>query len=172
MPTSYMELKFAPHSRRRAGVYTICMACGQEFYRSKSAWRPTTRFCSRKCYFSSPENNPMFKKKHSTESIVKMITHPNRPTFPSGNTNPSHITSMDPSFRGTSITWWRDYLKRTIGHCQRCGFEDTRILIVHHKDRNTHNNVEENLELLCANCHLIEHYEANDGTFHFMKSEI
>lgn len=41
--------------------------------------------------------------------------------------------------------------------CERCGFEDVRALQVHHKDRDRHNNKRDNLEILCANCHMIEH---------------
>lgn len=41
--------------------------------------------------------------------------------------------------------------------CERCGFDNIKALEVHHKDRNRHNNKRENLEILCANCHMIEH---------------
>lgn len=48
-------------------------------------------------------------------------------------------------------------LKESEMKCERCGFDDPRALQVHHKDKNRKNNRLENLELLCANCHLIEH---------------
>jgi 5-methylcytosine-specific restriction endonuclease McrA len=52
------------------------------------------------------------------------------------------------------------------GACQRCGyFEVVAILEINHKDRNRKNKAEENLELLCPNCHTIEHLEAGDGQF-------
>jgi len=42
--------------------------------------------------------------------------------------------------------------------CERCGYDHNEAaLIVHHKDRNRNNNVIDNLEILCANCHAIEH---------------
>jgi hypothetical protein len=41
--------------------------------------------------------------------------------------------------------------------CQRCGYNKYEILQVHHKDRNTSNNVLSNLELICPNCHCEEH---------------
>ena len=42
--------------------------------------------------------------------------------------------------------------------CERCGYDRFEILQVHHKDRNTRNNLLENLELVCPNCHFEEHY--------------
>lgn len=43
--------------------------------------------------------------------------------------------------------------------CERCGYDKHHAaIIVHHKDRNRQNNSIENLEVLCACCHLIEHY--------------
>jgi hypothetical protein len=42
--------------------------------------------------------------------------------------------------------------------CERCGYnKDERALDVHHIDRNRDNNDISNLEVLCCNCHAIEH---------------
>jgi hypothetical protein len=42
--------------------------------------------------------------------------------------------------------------------CVRCGYsEHPEILGVHHKDRNRKNNDLNNLEILCPNCHSLEH---------------
>lgn len=45
--------------------------------------------------------------------------------------------------------------------CSKCGFSNELALEVHHKDKNRKNNLLENLEVLCANCHNIEH-KTND----------
>lgn len=43
--------------------------------------------------------------------------------------------------------------------CERCGYDKHEAaIIVHHKDRNRANNLADNLEVLCANCHAIEHW--------------
>jgi len=43
--------------------------------------------------------------------------------------------------------------------CHRCDFKQKpEILIVHHKDRDRSNNLLDNLEILCPNCHATEHY--------------
>lgn len=40
--------------------------------------------------------------------------------------------------------------------CMRCGFD--KFVVVHHKDRDRSNNDLSNLEILCPNCHAIEHW--------------
>lgn len=50
--------------------------------------------------------------------------------------------------------------------CARCGWNDyLQVLEVHHKDRNHKNNFLSNLELICPNCHSVEHYLAKDGQY-------
>lgn len=42
--------------------------------------------------------------------------------------------------------------------CNRCGYnKEPKILGVHHKDRDRNNNDLINLEVLCPNCHSLEH---------------
>lgn len=48
--------------------------------------------------------------------------------------------------------------RNMVEKCIRCGFNEFKqILGIHHKDRNRHNNDLSNLEVLCPNCHSIEH---------------
>lgn len=43
--------------------------------------------------------------------------------------------------------------------CERCGYNSHNApIIVHHRDRNRMNDAIENLEVLCCNCHAIEHW--------------
>ena len=44
--------------------------------------------------------------------------------------------------------------------CLLCGLKDERILAVHHKDHNTHNNTLINLVWLCYNCHRLVHIDS------------
>lgn len=41
--------------------------------------------------------------------------------------------------------------------CAKCGYNLKDALEVHHKDTNHDNNSLDNLEILCANCHRLEH---------------
>jgi hypothetical protein len=43
-------------------------------------------------------------------------------------------------------------------NCERCGYNKSEILQVHHRDRNRKNNDLSNLELVCPNCHYEEHF--------------
>lgn len=45
--------------------------------------------------------------------------------------------------------------------CERCLQQDktTRAVLVHHKDRNTRNLLDDNLESLCRPCHDVEHLQ-------------
>jgi 5-methylcytosine-specific restriction endonuclease McrA len=50
--------------------------------------------------------------------------------------------------------------------CNRCGFDaHPEILTVHHKDRDRSNNLTDNLEVLCPNCHALEHYAEGNKSF-------
>lgn len=45
--------------------------------------------------------------------------------------------------------------------CERCGYnKHEAAIVVHHIDRNRSNNDISNLEVLCANCHAIEHFNS------------
>lgn len=62
------------------------------------------------------------------------------------------------------------YAKRVLAgeqqSCSVCGWNDEPgILELHHKDRNSKNNHISNLQIMCPNCHSLEHYRAKDGQF-------
>lgn len=57
---------------------------------------------------------------------------------------------------------YRNYkLNNSCKKCENCGIQDIRVLQVHHIDKDRNNNELNNLKLLCANCHLIEHSIGN-----------
>ncbi len=50
--------------------------------------------------------------------------------------------------------------------CSRCGTNDRRILVVHHRDKNRKNNTIKNLLWMCHNCHyLIHHYKSESTAY-------
>ena len=64
--------------------YTFeCKECGNLF-KTKDKRR---KFCTRKCYFSNPKNNPFFGKEHSEESKDK-IGQKTKERYPSSEDNP------------------------------------------------------------------------------------
>lgn len=71
----------------------------------------------------------------------------------------------------------RTLIKRKIeylgGKCTKCGIDDKRVLQLHHKNKPKKGEMRQaswklikngEVELLCANCHLIVHYEKSETT--------
>jgi hypothetical protein len=70
------------------------------------------------------------------------------------------IKEIQPSHYGDELAHYRSKALANYPHyCVRCGYDkNISALVVHHKDRNRVNNSLDNLELICANCHAIEHW--------------
>jgi 5-methylcytosine-specific restriction endonuclease McrA len=50
--------------------------------------------------------------------------------------------------------------------CNHCGWNEVPgVLVTHHIDRNRSNGNIDNLEILCPTCHMVEHFNDNDGPF-------
>ena len=47
--------------------------------------------------------------------------------------------------------------------CIKCKTDDSRILAVHHRDKNRDNNSIKNLSWLCHNCHYLVHHFGNES---------
>lgn len=110
-----------------------CANCGKEINKTPSQIKRSktgNMYCSKTCAVS--KNNKLFKKWE------------NHPQYKKG-TN---------CYRNIKL----ESLSKEKQLCEKCGISDKRVLQVHHKDKNRQNNKLENLELLCANCHLIAHY--------------
>lgn len=73
----------------------------------------------------------------------------NNTLFKSGKNHPNYING-DACYRNIK-------LKESEGKCENCGNDNPCVLEVHHEDGDRKNNEIDNLKLLCANCHLIEH---------------
>ena len=41
--------------------------------------------------------------------------------------------------------------------CRNCGYDDEKVLLAHHIDKDRSHNTAENLEWLCRNCHYLVH---------------
>lgn len=65
-----------------------------------------------------------------------------------------------PSSHGTGYHW----KKRIRSECYGCGEKRKFLLFIHHLDGDRSNNSIENLEELCANCHVIRHLKEDGGS--------
>ena len=126
----------APAKRKKRIPNTTCAYCSVAFWsrnvaKGNCGTKSGLRFCCR-------EHKDLSQRIGGITAI--------QPTHYKGKTQPS-------------IHGYRDYaLKHLPYKCNRCNFDDKRILVVHHKDRNRENNDISNLEILCPNCHAIEHW--------------
>ena len=115
-----------------------CAQCGKAFYKNQTKMKNSKSglyFCSREC-----------KDQAQRIGGIKEIMPPH---YGQG--------SGRSSYRETS-------LKSKPAICERCGYcNHIAAIVVHHKDRNRDNNCLENLEVLCANCHAIEHFSNEKG---------
>lgn len=110
---------------------TICAFCKSLFYRPKS--KNTIKRSKSGLFFCS------VKHKNLAQRIVNNII------------KVEHYKSGIGTYRQRT-------LESKESRCNRCGFDSTPdALIIHHKDRNRGNNELANLEVLCHNCHYLEH---------------
>jgi 5-methylcytosine-specific restriction endonuclease McrA len=117
---------------------TECFICKKAFYRNPNAIKRRSKsglvFCSRVC-------------KEFAQSIQGGVSE----------IQPKHYKTGEANYREIAYK----FLERK---CNRCQYsKHVQILEVHHKDRNRKNNQISNLEVLCPNCHMEEHFLQNDG---------
>jgi hypothetical protein len=134
-----------------------CLVCNNEFEHISSRCNKA-KYCSRTCYYKAQNKNGSvtMKCKHcdvefkASPSDIAKRKYCSKQCTSKGNHKEWH-----PNFttvRKAMLT------RNKINKCERCGFDKYKqILGVHHKDRNRNNNKLSNLEVLCPNCHSIEH---------------
>jgi 5-methylcytosine-specific restriction endonuclease McrA len=121
-------------------IYDLkCDTCGIMFKRSQSNLSKSKsglRFCSRKC-------------KDEAQRLE------------------SNNPEIHPPHYGTGVGPYREVaFRHHPSKCNRCGYDEhVGILKVHHRNRDRSNSDPENLEILCPNCHDLEHYLAKDGMY-------
>lgn len=78
------------------------------------------------------------------------------------DTAQTYLVEIQPDHygKGDGESSYRLLALRAHGYkCQRCGYDAHKAaIVVHHKDHNRENNVLDNLEVLCSNCHAIHHW--------------
>ena len=170
MSITFDEVKFGKPKRSRKGVWLSCETCKREFYVVPARLKlGMVKYCSKKCYKTDGENNPMWGKKHKVITKKAWKNNPLRNRFKPGVDNPNFIRFAGDDFWGASYPWWQHNKAKRTKICERCPFDNLNILVVHHKDRNRRNNSIENIEILCPNCHALEHFNKKDGPWHNLK---
>lgn len=119
---------------RKMGVMVKCYLCSKEVYKSRQAM---SRSMNKKYFCSKKCSNIWLGKQHSESN------HPNWITGGFSYKAMMKRRSSNPS-------------------CVICGKTDTRILAIHHTNKNRQNNNPVNLAWLCHNCHFLVHHHAEE----------
>lgn len=164
-----MGIPTARSARHRRTTITQCKQCGKDFLTSRT--KPT-KFCSPECVstsFRTPRvavacgicGKPLEIRKPRFTRCKSKIFFCSKGCKDMAARCSSGVP-IQPAHYGTGIGS-RAYRRIAFEHyaqrCARCGYAaHPEILQVHHKDRNRSNNDPNNLEVLCRNCHVVEHY--------------
>lgn len=146
-----------------------CLICGKEFYVKPChltlGWG---KYCSKKCQFQAQRTGQIANCAYCGKSIYRKRRDLRRSKSGRVFCNKSchcawenkhrRIGIFAPNWRGGQYVY-RDLMRKNKAQpiCSICGYEDERVLVVHHKDGNRKNNQIENLEWLCRNCHYLLH---------------
>jgi hypothetical protein len=160
-PYRFEKFKFCSRScayhykEKHEKVHLNCVICNKEFsvipHRQKTA-----KYCSRKCY-----NKSLIGR----GSVKHECLHCHKEFWDSPSKKRKYCSilctgkSQKETFKPKFSTVRKAMIARgLLVKCNRCGFDEfPQILGVHHKDRNRNNNEMDNLEVLCPNCHSMEH---------------
>lgn len=138
----------------------VCKECSKPIYRRPSQLEKGDVFCGTTCA------NIRNKKTHNCPVCgVEVLTRKNSLTCSRKCSN-IHRTGTSykigrPRDKATTIRTIKNQLIAERGSCcNRCGFDDIRILQIHHiiEQCNGGSDDPENLEVLCPNCHTLHHY--------------
>lgn len=147
-----------------------CTTCDKRFYKKPSVIQQSTtgkHYCSKECQYRGQKRGEYVNCTTCSKRIYKA-----RSDFDKNITGQFFCSkkcqaveqnafgALSNNFKGKDVKDYRVKAFRYLDHlCNRCGFNDhTKILQVHHKDANRSNNNIENLEILCPNCHCLEHF--------------
>lgn len=149
--------------------------CNKMFYAKpshiKKGWG---KYCSKNCQYRAQRTGKDVTCYMCNKTVYRSIKDQNRSK--SGNFFCSK--SCQTLWRNKAIysgknhfNWsggkasYRNILTRTNTprECLRCECVDSRVLAVHHKDRNRDNNKISNLIWLCHNCHFLVHNYNNES---------
>jgi hypothetical protein len=153
-----------------------CLECFKEFEaQEKEVKRGNAKFCSLQC--SSKFNRKLFRERANQRKIPNatcancgILFYRKKNLSKSGlhfccrkhkdeSQRIGGIEAIMPDHYGTGQRSYRDLaLLNKPAICERCGWnKNIAGIVIHHKDRDRTNNKIENLEVLCACCHAIEH---------------
>lgn len=145
-------------------ISKTCAHCTARFkvpaYRDRTA-----RYCSKICHGNAMRGGPPLVAVCAIcgKAHQRPPSHMNvpRPTCSMKCRGIASRTDRPPTRDIPAVKKWLQR-RGLIKACSKCRYEDhPEILVLHHKDRDRSNNMLDNLEVLCPNCHALEHVTEN-----------
>lgn len=170
-------LHFIESGRRRKAEKASCEECNIEFLRRLNGKQ---KFCSKICTTNNKDDKvevicfscgTMVKRRKSQLKLSKSgIYFCSRECKEKEQKLDGKCDAIKPSHYGTSEG--RGLYQNLISNleepkCEGCGEVRRYLLCVHHKDGDRTNNVLDNLEVVCSNCHTLRHLKFEDGQWKF-----
>lgn len=149
-------------------VIRKCERCGNDFKRN--AGNTTQRFCSIVCR-SVPKTEQQYSCEQCGKPCSKHVYANTKRKFCSTKCAAIFRNKAKRVAYAAANIWPDPKSAKASLLAEHCGCERCRwnavpeVLELHHKDRNRKHNHLSNLELLCPNCHSVEHFKAKDGQF-------
>ncbi len=172
--------KFLPyHFAKKQKVIKQCLKCGKEFEISYA--QRARKFCSHICAsafngdarigtsrtIEVPHQCPICGKEYSVNKSALEYGRNATCSVECGHQLAGLMKRVPIDKAVSPQTHRRNYTKafpRTL--CNKCGYSKVpEILQLHHKDENCSNGAFYNLEWICPNCHMEEHYLRRTGPF-------
>jgi hypothetical protein len=153
-----------------------CQICFGEFYvKPNRLLRGWGKYCSKACNYQAQKTGTKFKCHVCSKEVYRNVATQTRSESQKYFCSKSCQTvwrNRDVYTREKHANWksgessYRAFMRRTSKNklCAKCNTVDTRVLAVHHKDRNRQNNDVSNLIWLCHNCHYLVHHHGEEGT--------
>lgn len=166
-----MEIFFLENGIKRKGKKQICVHCSKEFLCRLNSNR---KYCSSECLHKSQQKrievlcDGCGKKVYKRPSKIGIGKHNLNFCSRQCKDNSQRIDGNCPQIRPPHYGTGR-LVYQTIAYnnydakCIDCGNDREYLLHVHHIDGNHSNNVKENLEIVCSNCHIKRHLKLVDG---------
>jgi endogenous inhibitor of DNA gyrase (YacG/DUF329 family) len=169
---------------KRSAEKATCEYCKKEFLRRIKNKNPV-RFCSKKCWYTTI-TDPIIVKCHfcgievvrnksklrDNKSGICFCSRKCRGkaiSLDGGNCKelmPNHYgTSSAPSYR-------HKCKEKILKGCVGCGEKRNFLLLIHHIDGDRQNAKNDNLECVCANCHMIRHLTFRDGIWEYKSNSM
>ena len=143
-----------------------CLKCSKWFYIKPSHWKNGDgKYCSLKCYRRRKLTGKMVacaqcKKKFYARPKQLNGSISGRCFCTKSCYLSFQIFDKHPRWENGVNAYLRLMKAKKTQVCTLCGIKKTRVLIVHHIDRDRKNNALSNLTWLCRNCHfLVHHYK-------------